>query len=229
VSGTIRGRLIVLALGATILVPIAPPADAATRTGNFVVSCRYSHSLPDDPIVFPGLPGASHLHDFFGNITTTAASTAESMLAGTALCKEVNDTAGYWAPTGYMNGVPVTPLVMRIYYLGQPNEPLETIPPGLQMIGGNKDATSPAENPHVRWFCGSTIGFKTPLLDKPYDCSSWADLYGFVEGSSASWTCRAAGTGWGCARERHVQGGPVMPSGFRTSFLGSASASTSGS
>ena len=181
-GGTIGRWLFALALGATILVPIAPPVDAATRTGNFVVSCRYSHSLPDDPIVFPGLPGASHLHDFFGNITTTATSTVESMLAGTAMCKEANDTAGYWAPTAYMNGVQVSPLVMRIYYLGQPNEILETIPPGLQMIGGNKDATSPAENPHVRWFCGSTRAVQTPRMDRPYDCTSWAAQYGFVDG-----------------------------------------------
>jgi len=182
VGGTIGRWLFALALAATILVPIAPPVDAATRTGNFVVSCRYSHSLPDDPIVFPGLPGASHLHDFFGNITTTATSTVESMLAGTAMCKEANDTAGYWAPTAYMNGVQVSPLVMRIYYLGQPNEILETIPPGLQMIGGNKDATSPAENPHVRWFCGSTRAVQTPRMDRPYDCTSWAAQYGFVDG-----------------------------------------------
>ena len=33
-------------------------------------------NLPDDPIVFPGLPGASHMHTFMGNTTTNASSTA---------------------------------------------------------------------------------------------------------------------------------------------------------
>ena len=43
--------------------------------GQFVVECGYSHSAPDDPIVYPGQPGMSHEHDFFGNVTTDADST----------------------------------------------------------------------------------------------------------------------------------------------------------
>ncbi len=181
VGTTIRRRGVVLALCAIVLALLAPPTATAAGGGNFVVSCRYSHTLPDDPIVFPGQPGASHLHDFFGNITTNATSTVESMLAGMAKCKDENDTAGYWAPTGYLNGVQITPRVMRIYYLDQPNQTVETIPPGLEMIGGNKEATSPAENPHVHWSCGATRDVRTPRMDQPYDCTPWAG-YRFVDG-----------------------------------------------
>jgi Domain of unknown function (DUF1996) len=81
------------------------PAQAASPSGQFVVRCRYSHTLADDPIVFPGQPGASHVHDFFGNVTTDAASTVESMLAGETTCRAASDTAGYWAPAVYLNGV----------------------------------------------------------------------------------------------------------------------------
>jgi hypothetical protein len=49
----------------------------------------------DDPIVFPGQPGASHMHDFFGNETTNAYSTQSSMLAGATNCRIPSDTAGY--------------------------------------------------------------------------------------------------------------------------------------
>jgi len=38
---------------------------------------------------------------------------------------------------------------MRIYYLGPATGTPGTIPAGLQMVGGNKEAQSPAENPHV--------------------------------------------------------------------------------
>src|SRR5207245_4854858 len=36
-------------------------------TGFFNVTCPYSHSLMDDPIVYPGQPCVSHMHDFYGN------------------------------------------------------------------------------------------------------------------------------------------------------------------
>ena len=158
----------------------AVPARAA-QNGQFVLRCPYSHTRMDDPIVFPGQPGASHLHDFFGNTGVDAFSTFKSMLAGETTCRVASDTAGYWTPTGYLDGVQIKPKVMRIYYLGSATGTTETIPPGLQMVGGNRDATSPAENPHVSWFCGRTNSVTTPREDTPYDCSPWAQ-YDFVDG-----------------------------------------------
>jgi Domain of unknown function (DUF1996) len=160
-------------------------AEAAQSNGQFVLRCTYSHTLPDDPIVFPGQPGASHVHDFFGNIGVNAFSTMESMLADETTCRVPSDTAGYWAPQASLNGVPITPTVMRIYYLGPRNGTVETIPPGLQMVGGEPHATSPAENPHVSWNCGQTKAVKTPQAGLPYDCTPWAH-HGFVDGIVAS-------------------------------------------
>ena len=65
-----------------------------------MLRCAYSHTMSDDPIVFPGQPGASHLHDFFGNTGANASSTFETMLAGETTCRVPSDTAGYWAPPG---------------------------------------------------------------------------------------------------------------------------------
>ena len=47
--------------------------------------------MSDDPIVFPGQPGASHLHDFFGNTGANASSTFETMLAGETTCRVPSD------------------------------------------------------------------------------------------------------------------------------------------
>ncbi len=161
----------------------AVPASAADGSpGQFVIRCRHSHTLPDDPIVHPGVPGASHLHDFFGNSTVDAHSTVDSMLAGSTTCRVPSDTAGYWAPVFSLNGRQITPPVMRIYYLGLEGRDVETIPPGLKMIGGNPSATSATGNPHVRWFCGETKNVKTPREDAPYDCTQWAERYDFVDG-----------------------------------------------
>src|SRR2546425_100506 len=111
--------LVLVLLAATSLVGIAP-AQASPTSGGFVVTCGYSHTAPDDPIVFPGQPGASHSHDFFGNESTNASSTYDSMVAGPSNCGVSADTAGYWAPTPSLAGPPFTehgPVGdMRIYY-----------------------------------------------------------------------------------------------------------------
>ena len=190
-----------------------PPAQAA-QTGQFVLRCAYSHSLADDPIVFPGQPGASHLHDFFGNTGVNASSTFETMLAGETTCRVPSDTAGYWAPAAFMDGVQVQPGVMRIYYLGPATGRPETIPAGLQMVGGNKDALSPAENPHVSWSCGQTKNVSTPHRDTPYDCTPW-DRYAFVDGIVASIDFPSCWNGTGLRPEdvTYPMGGEC-PSGF---------------
>ena len=69
------------------------------RGVNFVSSCTFSHSAPDDPIVFFGQPGASHDHSFVGNTGTNASSTLESLLATGTTCHRPGDTAAYWMPT----------------------------------------------------------------------------------------------------------------------------------
>jgi len=172
----------VLIASFVLVPPLAPPpASAQTApTGNFWVRCRYSHSLTDDPIVLPGQPGASHMHDFFGNESVNARSTTASMLAATTTCRIPSDTAGYWTPTAYVGGVPIEPSVMRVYYLGVRGT-VETIPPDLKFVGGNRTAASPAENPHVFWYCGATNEVKTPKMDAPYDCTPWSQ-YRFVDG-----------------------------------------------
>src|SRR5688572_33265149 len=57
------------------------PGPRHTPNGQFrfVSGCGFSHRAPDDPIVGPGKPGTSHMHDFFGNRSTDAHSTLESL------------------------------------------------------------------------------------------------------------------------------------------------------
>ena len=50
--------LAVAAAGSWLVVGTSPNADAAAA-GLWKIDCGYSHSVPDDPIVYPGKPGAS--------------------------------------------------------------------------------------------------------------------------------------------------------------------------
>jgi hypothetical protein len=139
------------------------------------VGCRFSHRLHDDPIVYPGQPGASHLHNFYGNSTTNAYSTVASMRNGATTCHLLEDRAGYWNPAGYLNGERLRPDKITLYYAGRPRWNVEPFPPGLQMIGGDHMATSPADNEHVKWFCGSE---ETPLSEHPYNCARYENSHG---------------------------------------------------
>ena len=76
-------RVGIAAVGcALVLVPAAASSGSVDRASetklrgsNFYSNCRFSHSSEDDPIVYPGQPGRSHSHTFFGNKSTNAFST----------------------------------------------------------------------------------------------------------------------------------------------------------
>jgi hypothetical protein len=134
---------------------------------NFVGNCRFSHMAMDDPIVFPGQPGASHDHTFVGNVSTNAFSTLESLRAATTTCRRPGETAAYWMPTLYVNGNPVEPTGATIYYRrGRVTGHIRTFPPGLKMIAGDSKATSPQPLSVTFWNCG-VLGGVEPTSTVP--------------------------------------------------------------
>lgn len=68
--------------------------------GAFRIGCTFSHVGFADPIVYPGRPGMTHLHVFFGNTSTDSYSDVENMATvGNSTCAggTINRT-GYWVP-----------------------------------------------------------------------------------------------------------------------------------
>jgi uncharacterized protein DUF1996 len=120
----------------------------------FRASCLSSHRAGNDPIVFPGQPNVSHIHEFFGNHSTNSASTLPSLRLGSTNCTPNVDLSAYWVPTLYQNGVPVPPESVTIYYQGIHNPTQAVAPPqGLRIVVGLAAATSPDQNPAARWSC----------------------------------------------------------------------------
>lgn len=136
--------------------------------GNFSSRCGFSHRLPDDPIVFPGQPGASHSHDFFANVTTGAGSTLDSLLAGETTCNRPEDTAAYWVPTLSLNGVAVRPVAASAYYNARGKDLVAPPPAGLRIIAGDARATSAQRLNIVQWHCGE--GGPIPPSSTPPTC-----------------------------------------------------------
>ena len=168
------GILAVMLLTVSLLVALAPPA-AAGSLGEFFYPCTFSHRANDDPIVYPGRPGASNSNDFVGNNTTDANSTATKLYAGTTTCRVTADKSAYWYPTLLRNGVPQQPSgtsnPIHLYYRdpGVSGQPV-AFPFGLKVIEGNQTATSPQANwsKRIFWQCGDTTA--STHYASPPDC-----------------------------------------------------------
>lgn len=137
--------------------PIAGPQGAVPQ---FVVDCGFSHLAPDDPIVYPGEVGASHLHAFFGNTTTDADSTALGLVGGQTTCDQPADAAAYWVPTLLRDGEPLQPVKSTAYYRpGIDVDPaaVQAFPAGFQMVAGDAGAQAAQPVSIVAWSCGAGI------------------------------------------------------------------------
>jgi hypothetical protein len=123
----------------------------------FVTKCTFSHRAADDPIVKPGQPGASHSHDFFGNVTTNAFSNLKRLKAGGTTCMNQLDRSGYWVPSLFVDGALVDPTFTNVYYqsAGKPVKRIKPIPKGLKVVAGDSTAMVPQSKKIVSWDCSA--------------------------------------------------------------------------
>lgn len=124
--------------------------------GSFYAKCYFSHRAGDDPIVFPGEPGKSHLHDFIANTSTNAFSTAESIMQGGTNCERKTDRSAYWTPTLYAgDGQPIKPYeAFALYSVGnRDGSAVQPYPAGFRMIAGDPKARERQRRPVVDWEC----------------------------------------------------------------------------
>jgi uncharacterized protein DUF1996 len=187
-----NARVALLALvAAAATVVVAPVQGAQASSPGWITICPTTHTAPDDPIVYPGQPGASHLHQFLGNRSTKASSTYSSMLAGSTSCGSPGDKAGYWVPALYEDGRYVSPVGLRadgkptrnVFYYRADNvsdayraaHPVEPFPADFRLIAGEGHAASVAGQPklgkEIYWGCSDN---STGKLTLPQSCSSGA-------------------------------------------------------
>ncbi|MGW3142108.1 DUF1996 domain-containing protein [Streptomyces sp. NPDC001139] len=169
-------------------IPANPPVTGVTPSTQdpphryfheFQANCSVTHTRPDDPIVYPQQPGASHDHTFLGNTTTDASSTTASLEAGGTTCKAPGDRSGYWMPTLY-NGdqriLPVGPQV--IYYKAGVTDytSVRPFPKGLRFVVGSPMQSADEFRHHPGfvegWECGDSY-FNTEF---PATCPNRADV-----------------------------------------------------
>lgn len=157
--------------------PAASGQEEPSPTGaNFVVRCGFSHRAKVDPIVTPG-GTAFHMHDFFGNKTTSANSTLESLRAAASrtdhgtTCEPrpgntFGDTAAYWIPkVSWTDSRGTTALKASqtfFYYRAGLKAPaiVKPQPAGLKIVT--------VQGQNVEWRCQNGTWSTTP----PTQCSN---------------------------------------------------------
>ncbi len=135
-------------------------------------NCTVTHRLNDDPIVFPGLAGASHNHSFIGNPATNANSTPQSLVGGATSCQDTLDASGYWFPTLLQNGVVRLPDKPTVYYKSDVKDyrTVRPFPPGFRLVVGDVRTPDPAHFTG-EWQCPGFQG-----KDFPASCPSGSSL-----------------------------------------------------
>lgn len=168
-----------------------PPSAAPDVVGAFRLVCHASHISYDDPIVFPGQPGKSHLHQWFGNDLADANSTYESLRkTGNSTCGNALNRSAYWMPA-LLNGKGgvIRPDYVAIYYKRRPKtDPLcakigkacVDLPRGLRFIFGRNMLDMSALPTGGGYFnCqgpGSTPGHYPSIVDAAKNCPIGAQL-----------------------------------------------------
>lgn len=105
--------------------------------GAFRFICTPSHNAYDDPIVYPGQSGKSHLHTFFGNTAADAHSTYSSLrTTGESTCNNLLNRSAYWVPAMLTTtGKVVMPNYISIYYKRRPETDPECKREGIACVG----------------------------------------------------------------------------------------------
>ena len=154
-------------VNAELVTTAIPPSGVPDVVGAFRFICNAGQISYDDPIVYPGQPGKSHLHQFFGNTAANANSTYESLRTiGESTCGKINRSA-YWIPA-MMNGKGkvVRPDYVTIYYKRRPKSDrivsdvthpqymgqARDLPRGMRYVFGYNMLAMANQQPGAFWF-----------------------------------------------------------------------------
>ena len=141
-----------------------------------------SKFLDDDPIVYPGVRGAAHLHVFYGNnsinyLTNNAnilTSCVSLFSGGTINC------TGYWSPSviNTATKTAILPSGINIYYKNDTAN-VEVFRPGLRIIAGNPQAKNSSEvDSGTKFQCFRRDGGASSTFDHFPSCDY--DTYSYI-------------------------------------------------
>ena len=172
------GESITVNSGTVVPSTYVPPPGEPTHH-EFQANCSVTNSHPDDPIVFPSQPGASHSHTFLGNSGVTAYSTTGSLTAGSTNCTVPTDKSGYWFPTMYNGDAVVLPTGPQVIYYKSgvaDYTSVRAFPRGLRFVVGDMHATESQFQQSPGAINGWECGDSNYNWDFPTTCAPGSEL-----------------------------------------------------
>ncbi len=178
-----------------------PPSSAPDPEGAFRFICNPGQLLRDDPIVYPGQAGKSHLHQFYGNTGANANSTYDSLrTTGQSTCMSPLNRSAYWMPAMLDGaGNAVRPDSVAIYYKRRPKSDPKcslssgdpkaegdcvNLPNGIKFIFGYDMISGQAPTGHLWFNCqgtGSVPGHYATIPQAAANCPAGAQLGAIIE------------------------------------------------
>lgn len=157
------GAVVEPTVGAPVTVPTFGDKPPQAQYREVAANCTMTHQRNDDPIVFPGLPGASHQHTFVGNPITDASTTPAKLVGGRTSCQDGKDGSSYWFPSLVKDGVSLTPQQVTVYYKSGVDDyrTVQPFPAGFRLLVGNAKAPA-GEAFQGTWSCGGSTGPEIP-------------------------------------------------------------------
>lgn len=147
-----------------------PPLRETPGGGAVRTFCTRSHFNFDDSLVHPGRPAATHLHMYFGNTAADANLTPDNILSeGNSTCLGgIANRSAYWVPAviDTSDGAVMDMSLAHVYYKNGFNgvrpEEVQPIPPGIAIIVGDMNRTTPWEWGPVDFRCNGRTGKHIP-------------------------------------------------------------------
>jgi hypothetical protein len=154
----------------------------------FRMFCTAGQLVRDDPLVYPGQPGVSHLHQFFGNTGTNANSTYQSLrTTGGTTCGASNapvNRSAYWFPA-MLDGIGdvVKPDFISVYYKrNSASDPMCSLssaqhlgqcvdlPNGIRFVFGYNMKTGTNPDPAINFSCWAS---EDGTVQPPSGMATW--------------------------------------------------------
>lgn len=121
---------------------------------------------PQDPLVKPKQPGASHIHDFFGPKVVSDNATIGTLASQPTSCSFDADRSAYWVPALYSKGVLQEGDAIQAYYFLDKGS--RAPPKGLAMLAGDPKLNRTQPGKGAGWACGPESNYGQTF---PPNCS----------------------------------------------------------
>jgi hypothetical protein len=169
------------------MTPLVNPKVLATgSTGTWTARCgrnENGHRNADNLITSFGKPGAAgHLHDYVGNVATSATTTDEELERAATTCADGDRSTYFWTvlrvfgkgagadspPVGMNTGRVLLPDTVLIQFRGNPVSSVLPMPALLRASSGNAKAVTQGGRlaEHVNWGCSGEPGRSTRMYPR---------------------------------------------------------------